>query len=288
MRTTNWIRTLLDDQGFCLHRDVPGAATTLSRMVADGVLVAPLRGLYLPADAHSLITVIRGVCALFPDAVVGGRAAAAVDYWPELDVGDITVLRPKNSVDRPGWSFSRRLVPPELVQQRCGMRLTDPSLTTLDLCSGALGADAIDEALRRRATTVTRLHTALRLTPSRRGNLARAAHLIDSRGRPWSAAERLAHRQLRDARIEGWVGNLRIVTAHGRRRYIDIAFPECRLAVEIDGDRFHRTPAQRHDDRMRHNELVRAGWTVVRVDWTMLHEPGYLVRLVQELLAALS
>jgi hypothetical protein len=69
------------------------------------------------------------------------------------------------------------------------------------------GGDAIDEALRARATTLQDLHCALQLTCARIGNAARRRLLVDSKDEPWSAGERKFHRLLRDAGITAWKAN---------------------------------------------------------------------------------
>ena len=78
------------------------------------------------------------------------------------------------------------------------------------------------------------------MTPHRAGNKERLKLLIDSRDEPWSAAERLSHRLLRTARgITGWKTNLP-THVDGQTYYIDIAFEQQKLAIEIDG-RLHET-----------------------------------------------
>ena len=91
---------------------------------------------------------------------------------------------------RPGYTFSRRHIPAELIVERAGLRYTAPALTAIDLATFAC-ADAIDIALRTRAATLEGMYQALRLTPNRVGNQQRLKLLIDSRNEPWSAAERL-------------------------------------------------------------------------------------------------
>jgi very-short-patch-repair endonuclease len=54
-------------------------------------------------------------------------------------------------------------------------------------------------------------------------------------------------------------------------RCLDIAFPERRIATEIDGRRVDRADSGRlNDDRVRRNELVALDWQVIRVTRTML------------------
>ena len=53
-------------------------------------------------------------------------------------------------------------------------------LTALDLCA-TVGGDAIDQALRTRATTLGQLYRALELTGGRKGNRSKRQLLLDSR-----------------------------------------------------------------------------------------------------------
>jgi very-short-patch-repair endonuclease len=56
----------------------------------------------------------------------------------------------------------------------------------------------------------------------------------------------------------------------GKRRYLDLAWPEAKVAVEFDGFVPHSTRRVFDDDRSRQNDLVAAGWTVFRITKTML------------------
>lgn len=113
------------------------------------------------------------------------------------------------------------------------------------------------------------MYEALRLTPHRAGNRERLKLLIDSRGEPWSAAQRLGHRLLRTARIKGWQPNLPVLI-NGQVFYIDIGFKQQKLAIEIDG-RLHETDEDLFEsDRWRQNALVADGWRVLRFTWAML------------------
>src|SRR4051794_27421961 len=54
------------------------------------------------------------------------------------------------------------------------------------------------------------------------------------------------------------------VVVDGRAYYLDFAYPEVRLALEVDGFDFHRSRVVFDSDRRRQNDLVAAGWTVLR------------------------
>jgi very-short-patch-repair endonuclease len=45
------------------------------------------------------------------------------------------------------------------------------------------------------------------------------------------------------------------------------AWPEARLAVEVDGFAFHADRSRYRSDRRRGNGLVPAGWQVLRFSW---------------------
>jgi very-short-patch-repair endonuclease len=49
-----------------------------------------------------------------------------------------------------------------------------------------------------------------------------------------------------------------------------VAFPEARVAVEVDGRAWHSAGDRFQHDRSRQNALVAAGWTVLRFTWADL------------------
>ena len=51
------------------------------------------------------------------------------------------------------------------------------------------------------------------------------------------------------------------------RYFIDFAWPEFKLAVEVDGWETHSNPQAFQNDLDRQNALVAAGWTVLRFTW---------------------
>lgn len=263
------------------RKEHPELAGAMGRLVRDGTLAPVLPGVYGPASqVRGRDVRLAALRCWAPDAVLVGRTAAQLTYWPDLPGDEVEcALRWKREPQR-GFRFSRRLVPPELVVIRRGLAVTSPALAALDL-SSELGGEPIDQALRARAVTLDGLWQALRLTPARAGNQDRRALLVDSREQPWSAAERLAHRLLRRARIKDWRGN-HPVTVEGQRYFLDIAFPSVRVVVEIDG-RLHEDDADVFEgDRWRQNALVRAGWTVLRFTWRMLREhPEHFVEAVR-------
>jgi hypothetical protein len=65
-----------------------------------------------------------------------------------------------------------------------------------------------------------------------------------------------------------------VVVAEGRRRKLDRAWPEVRLAVELDGAKFHTDPEARRQDLARDAALASIGWLVLRFTYAdVLRDP---------------
>jgi very-short-patch-repair endonuclease len=274
--------------GLISRRDHPSLANTMAWLVRQGTLVSVLAGIYAPSDsARSIEVQMRAVSLRHPDAVVLGAAAAKASFWPEAPVRTIEVAASTRLASRPGYTFSRRHIPTELVIERAGVRYTAAALTAIDLATFEC-TDALDTALRTRAATLAGMYEALRLTPNRNGNQQRLRLLIDSRNEPWSAAERLAHRILRGARITGWKTNFPVFL-EGCLYYIDVAFPHLKLAIEIDGRLHEENEDLFESDRWRQNALVADGWRVLRFTWRMLREhPEVVVAAIRQALLSKS
>lgn len=64
---------------------------------------------------------------------------------------------------------------------------------------------------------------------------------------------------------------------------LDSAWPEIRLAIEVDGYRWHCSPERMSNDATRRNRLQRAGWTVLVYTWRdLVTEPGRVAREIIE------
>lgn len=272
MRTSHSdIQAVIAKQGVIALRAYPDLVGSIRWLVRRGNLQAVLPGVYAPPDTvGSVATRIRAVMAWDPNAVLLAEAAARVSFWPTIRVPAVSCALKHHRQPQRGFHFSRRHVPAELVMANAGLRLTSPAMTALDLCD-ALGGDAIDEALRTRATTLEHLHRALELTSARFGNAERRRLLLDSRDEPWSAAERKFHRLLREAGITAWKANRPFVLG-GSLFFIDVAFRGIKLAIEIDGRLYHSGSEVFETDRWRQNLLILDGWCVLRFTSAMIDE----------------
>lgn len=94
------------------------------------------------------------------------------------------------------------------------------------------------------------------------GRLRRLLDDRDRRGVPESELERRFLQLVRRARLPQPARQYRI----GRWR-VDFAYPEARIAVELDGYRSHSSLERFRSDRRRQNAVIVRGWQVLRFTW---------------------
>jgi len=282
------IQQLLATEGVIARREHPELASTIDWLVRNGSLRAVLPGVYAQLEMCDLFpTRVRALMRWDPDAILVGRAAAWASFWPEIRAASVSCSLGHQRRPQRGYEFSRRRIPAELVVSRAGLRLTSPALTALDLCA-TVGGDAIDQALRTRATTLALLQRAMDLTSARVGNPTRRQLLLDSRAEPWSKAERRFHRLLRAAGITGWEANKPVVL-RGLTCYVDLIFRKLKLVIEIDGRLYHTGTEVFETDRRRQNLLVLDSWFVLRFAWAMIEEPPEeVIAMVREAIDMLT
>jgi very-short-patch-repair endonuclease len=286
VKSDTLIEHLLSDDPVLLARDHRDLRHAILRATGAGRLRRLLPGVYVDAGLAAELRIRAAAVARWdPSAVICGRGAAALTYWPEIPVGPLEVASPVRHTGQRGFTFVERRVPPDLVREAGGVRTTVPALTAIELATVDF-TDPIDLALRKRVASLAGMHEALRLTCHRRGHTDRRRLLLDSRDEPWSAAERLAQRIYRRAGVVGWATNVKTVVPDVGTYYLDFAFQRERVASEIDG-RLHETDVDLFEsDRIRQNALLLDGWLVLRFTWHMLDaNPAYVISSTREALA---
>lgn len=127
----------------------------------------------------------------------------------------------------------------------------------------------------------------VRQQPGRTGNtrLRELAELVSDGAA--ARSERVLHRILRQGGICDWVPNYDVWVDGRLVAVVDVALPERRLAIEVDGMAFHQGPDRFQRDRARQNELIGLGWTVLRFTWSdLVDRPGYVIATIRRQLSA--
>lgn len=235
-----------------------------------------------------------------PEAVASHRSAGRL--WRLTDEGDdtveITVPRAHNpKLDGVVVHRSRDLVAGHTIRWR-HIPVTKPARVIVDL--GAVlprdqVEDALDRALTRRLISIAGVEWMLNevARPGRNG-AGVAGRILDERALGRAPADgqlepRMA-RLLRKANLPPAVYHH--VVRDGRGRFlaeVDFAYPELRLAIEVDGFEVHGTPRAMGRDFVRQNGLVPHRWTVLRFTWDQVkHQPDYVAASIGASLVALA
>ncbi|GAB3705854.1 DUF559 domain-containing protein [Mariniluteicoccus flavus] len=264
--------------GSAIHRRV-------TRLAAHGVLARVIPGIYC-RSGHECFPHIRAaaICAHDPEAVLTGRSAAAHHLlehdWPPV----ITFTSPKRwHIERPWLKATRGTIAFHNVHL-WPLPHVDRATAALQIATTE-GSRIIDDGLRNNEFSAAGLRTALAALAGSRGNAIRAELVKGSLRHPWSASERDFHALLNRAGITGWRGNLSVWVQ--RKRYVlDVAFPDLKLAIEVDGWTYHSSSSDFEKDRRRHTHLCGAGWVILHLTPTMIdNEPAWVI---EQILLALA
>ncbi len=160
-------------------------------------------------------------------------------------------------------------LPAEHVRIRSGFPCTSVERTLLELCgvSIPLGRHAFDDAIRRRLTTRERLDDLLyEFGRSGRNGTRQFRLMVDGlfAGNTFhSSLERGIYGLLTDAGMPP-ITQYPVVVG-GRTFYIDLAYPEEKVAVEAIGYEVHTDREQWEYDARRHSLLASVGWRLILV-----------------------
>lgn len=213
-------------------------------------------------------------------AVVSGPAAA---WWYGLRdrPAPPTVTVPPRCSPRPstGVVVRRRVLLPVDRTRARGLPVVGLPLAALETAaSEPRGSEVLDRSLGDRVT-LTDLHRCLDRHHGTTG-AAEMSRLLGvaaaDAGDTGAEAMRMLVSALRAAGVPGWV------RAHpaGPHR-IDLAFPDVRVAVAVEGWAWQHGPDRHEAGRAREEDLVAAGWAPVRITWHDLDtDPAECVRRV--------
>ena len=215
-------------------------------------------------------------------AVASGLAAAwwhgATMYVPQIV--EVTVPRASNGRRRPSTRVRRRDLSPRDIVERNGLRVTALPLTVVEAAVRRGGGAALMDRALQGDLEMTQLWRAHLRNKGRHGSPAARRLLQAASDGARSEAERLLIRLLRATKITGWKANYAVCGY-----VVDIAFPDHRVAIEVDGWAFHVDQKTFQRDRTRQNAISLNGWQVLRFTWLDLTE--YPQRVIAEIAAAL-
>lgn len=247
------------------------SARTIARRRSSGVWRELFPGVYLVAG-HRCTPEVRVRAAWLwagERCTVHGPAAA---FWhgmlpdvPQLVL--LTVPRSLRKETRPGVLLRNKdLAVADRVSLR-GVTVTGRGLTVLETAAMLdRGAAFLDRALQRYLTPEDLCDAYSRALGGH--GMARAGQLLRAAmDRADSAAERELLRLLREAAVPGVVRGMPF-----QGWFVDIAFPDARVAVEVDGWAWHVDAERFRADRRKQNALVAAGWIVLRFTWSDIHD----------------
>jgi very-short-patch-repair endonuclease len=160
-----------------------------------------------------------------------------------------------------------------------GIAVTSGARTAVDL-SGRLDADAlwrlVDEGLRRGVITLSGLNRCIsnlvRIAPGR--SPKKLTELLAKRLPGYEPGDSNLETQIYDWIIEAGLHppvRQHPVRIGGRTYRIDLAYPEQKVAIEVDGFDFHRGRRVFDIDRARGNALVTDGWRLLRFTSSSAH-----------------
>ncbi len=160
----------------------------------------------------------------------------------------------------------------------------------LRLADEAPGRAILDEVLRCGWVTSGELADWCNRLRDCRGLTALRARLADAESGTRAESERVLARLMKAAGLRGWVFNKEIRSASGKHLAVsDCLHPDLKLVIEVDGRAWHSKADRFQRDRTRQNNLVLAGYTVLRFTWhDLTNRPGYVTDTIRTEAARLT
>jgi very-short-patch-repair endonuclease len=260
--------------------------TTTARMLGRGELSYAAARVFLVRGAPLTYRAQLFVAVLSTGGRLGFATAGRLWNVTESDGGRVHVVVPHaRRIYPPAWVAVHRVpVPTYAATTLDGLPVTTRSWTVLDLLGTLPPSERMrlaDRALQREWIQPRHIGRRLHDFPGRTGNLALrlvAQQLDDGAA---AQSERVLHRLLRQIGLSDWEPNYRLWVDGQLVAVIDLALPQRRIAIEVDGWAYHSDVDRFRRDRSRQNDLVLLGWTVLRFTWAdLIERPGYVRRSI--------
>lgn len=272
-------------------RELGISARAVDGMVARRDLLTVAHGVYAARAAPESQNRRDWIAVLWSGGVLSHWSAAR--YHQVLEVRSmtvhITVADKRFRKHLRNVRLHRVPLSPSEETRSAGMPVTTRQRTVIDLlrCETYRTArDLRDRAIRQGWIDGRTILRAVLREPGRTGNVQLRRLYDEIVAGAQAESERMLHVILRSSGVRGWLPQYRVQLG-GRVAYIDVALPEFKIAIEVDGRDAHGPWSDRFaDDRARQNDLVAAGWRVLRFTWEHLQDPGYVLGQIAQLLAA--
>lgn len=281
--------------GVVLRSEALGLGLTpqgLARRCTKGVLRRLHDGVYaVTAVPPSALQTLFAACRWGGGGTAAShRAAAALWQLDGFELQEIEISGPRRLKSQRIIAHPTPAIPPEDLTKIEGVPVTRIERTLVDLAAVVdvdTLEDALDSALRRRLTTVSRMRLRIRSENGRRGigNLRSLLAERDDQGHPSASRfetrlNRLLLRSglpaMREYKI--WDGGKFVAR-------VDFCYPDGKLIVEADGFRWHSARRAWQRDRERRNQLTAMGWRVIQATWNDLtRHPDETIERIRALL----
>lgn len=269
-----------------------------TRWISERRLVVVQPGTYRVAGAPQTWHQALAAVQLSTEGVISHRSAA--ELWGLIQPAgyvEASVRPPRHPrVSPPAIVHRVGDLHPELAEDREGLHITDPVRTVIDL-GLVLPKWSVSDALSRGITTrllgvqeVDRLREAL----GRQGRNGTGVmrQILEERlllgGNEESLLEKRFNDLVRRHDLMAPVTQYELWHAGRFIARIDAAYPERKLAIEVDGFSAHTSPDTFQRDRTRQNRLVALGWTVLRFTWAdIVQRPAAVAQTIREAIGRL-
>jgi len=179
-----------------------------------------------------------------------------------------------------------RVLNPSLVTARNHIRTVKPLVTILDLGAVVSVVEVGDAIIRGRQKRLFSVHDVektidLFARPGRTGvaSARKAVALIMIGDRPAESVLEFRFHLAAERYSLPPYSYQHLVKIGKKRYYIDFAYPEVMLAVEVDGYERRASAASLEYDLGRQNQLSLAGWNFMRFSWAKVeHDPAGVAR----------
>ncbi len=213
-----------------------------------------------------------GACLVAgPGAVLSHRSAAVLWDVSGFRPGPLEITVPSGRSGRCSLATVHRStqLPPGDRTTRDHIPVTRPGRLLIDLAaqvSPAALEEAVDDTLCRRLVSLDEMVLRIANLGGRRG-VSTLRTVVDAwtpDSLPANVAEMRVIRTLLDAGLPKQIAQYEIWHDGCFVARVDLAYPEQRLAIELDSFRWHAGRAPFRSDRLRGNRIAAVGWRVLR------------------------